>query len=550
MVNVRNKELEIARGVSLPLSAVTSTFGILAVRGAGKTNAARVLAECMFHAGLPFVAVDPVGSCWGLRAGRNGQASGGLPIAIFGGDHADIPLTRNSGQLIADLIVNQRLTCVVDLSGFEHESDRKAFLLPFAQRLYQRNRDPLHLFLEECDDYIPQRPMRDELALKRAWENIVRRGRGRGLGITLITQRSAVVNKDVLTQVETLFVLRTTGPQDIKAIEAWTKYHDFGQKELGTLAGLEDGEAWVWSPHFLKAVKRFKFKLSQTFDSGATPSNVRGREARKSATLYDIDVKAIRAAVEATIEKNRQDDPVALRRHVAELKQELRKAQASQQNEQLWAEWDEKRGRAIGLLRQAQSALESALECLRKSAENRAVQVQTPSQQTRPKKEATVERSEPGEKLGTCARAILRILVSRHPRTSTAAQVAIITSYSVTSGGFANALSQLRSRKLMTGGRHDLLATDLAMQQYGSERQPLPTGSQLLEHWKNELGKCEAALLQVLYDARSELTKTELAERSNYSVTSGGFANALSRLRILELIKGYQQMTLAEEFSS
>ena len=33
-------------------------------------------------------------------------------------------------------------------------------------------------------------------------EDLVRRGRARGLGITLITQRPAVLNKDVLTQVD------------------------------------------------------------------------------------------------------------------------------------------------------------------------------------------------------------------------------------------------------------------------------------------------------------------------------------------------------------
>ncbi len=36
-----------ARGFTLPLDAVTQTFGILAVRGAGKTNTAVVMAEEM-----------------------------------------------------------------------------------------------------------------------------------------------------------------------------------------------------------------------------------------------------------------------------------------------------------------------------------------------------------------------------------------------------------------------------------------------------------------------------------------------------------------------
>ncbi len=176
---------------------MTETFGILAARGAGKSNTAAVMAEEMFKAKLPFVVVDPVRAWYGLRSSADGK-SPGLPIPIFGGRRGDVPLERGAGNLMADLIVDQRLSCVLDLSEFDSESSKKQFLLDFARRLYQRNEQPLHLFLEEADDYIPQRPMRDEAQLLRAWENIVRRGRNRGLGITLIA-------------------LRTTGPQDIAA---------------------------------------------------------------------------------------------------------------------------------------------------------------------------------------------------------------------------------------------------------------------------------------------------------------------------------------------
>jgi hypothetical protein len=58
-----------------------------------------------------------------------------------------------------------------------------------------------------------------------AVEDLVRRGRARGLGVTLVTQRSAVLNKDVLTQVEVLVALRTIAPQDRAAIDEWIKVH-------------------------------------------------------------------------------------------------------------------------------------------------------------------------------------------------------------------------------------------------------------------------------------------------------------------------------------
>ncbi|MEO8679231.1 MAG: DUF87 domain-containing protein [Vicinamibacterales bacterium] len=150
------RALRLAKDLALPLDAVSRTFGILAVRGAGKSNTAAVMAEEMFAAGLPFVVIDPVGSWYGLRSSADGTAPG-LPIPIFGGKHGDVPLERGAGELIADLIVEKRLTCVLDLSRADSETAKKQFLLAFATRLYQKNENPLHLFLEEADDYIPVR---------------------------------------------------------------------------------------------------------------------------------------------------------------------------------------------------------------------------------------------------------------------------------------------------------------------------------------------------------------------------------------------------------
>ncbi len=313
--------LKLGSGIYLPASAVTETFGLLAVRGAGKSNAAAVMAEEMFKEGLPFVVIDPVAAWWGLRSSADGKGPG-LPIPIFGGKRGDVPLERHGGKLIADLVVDQRLSCILDLTTLESEGAKKQFLLDFARRLYTRNEEPLHLFLEEADDYIPQKPMRDEVELLRAFENIVRRGRGRGLGMTLITQRSAVVNKNVLTQVQTLIPMRISSPQDRDAIEAWVKYHGQSYDILSSLPSLEDGEAWIWSPHFLGMTKRVQFRRRSTFDSGATPKMQKA--ARKAATLADIDLPSLSQEMTATIERAKQTDPKVLQARINDLERELR----------------------------------------------------------------------------------------------------------------------------------------------------------------------------------------------------------------------------------
>ncbi|MGH2793852.1 MAG: ATP-binding protein, partial [Actinomycetota bacterium] len=297
-------ELRIGRDVSFPEEAVTQTFGILAKRGAGKSNTAAVMAEEMHRAHLPFVAVDPVGAWWGLRSSGDGKGPG-LPIPIFGGYRGDVPLERGGAELIADLIVDESLSCVLDVSAFESERAKREFLTAFAERLFRRKAQPgkgtpLHLFLEEADDYAPQRSMGVEMArCLGAFQRIVKQGRARGLGSTMISQRSASLNKDLLTQIETLIVHRTTGPNDRKAIAAWIEYHAQSAEILESLHELADGEAWVWSP-WLNIVKRVQVRRRTTFDSGATPT----LKARRSpATLADVDLDILRTRMAATIEK-------------------------------------------------------------------------------------------------------------------------------------------------------------------------------------------------------------------------------------------------------
>jgi DNA helicase HerA-like ATPase len=89
--------LKLAKDLSIPASAITETFAILAARGAGKSNTAAVMAEEMFEARLPFVVVDPVRAWWGLRSSRDGKGPG-LPIPIFGGKRGDVPLERGGGR--------------------------------------------------------------------------------------------------------------------------------------------------------------------------------------------------------------------------------------------------------------------------------------------------------------------------------------------------------------------------------------------------------------------------------------------------------------------
>lgn len=67
----------------------------------------------------------------------------------------------------------------------------------------------------------------------------------------------------------------------------------------------------------------------------------------------------------------------------------------------------------------------------------------------------------------------------------------------------------------------------------------LPTGPALVDHWLGRLNKAERAILEVLVDAWPDArSKDEIADATGYASAGGSFANALGRLRSLELISG------------
>lgn len=315
-------ELRIAADLALPIEAVTQTFAILAKRGVGKTYTALVLVEELLKARLQVVVADPIGVCWGLRASADGKTPG-LPIAVLGGDHGDVPLDETAGQVVADLLVDERLSAVLDLSLLR-KGQQVRFMTDFSERLYHRNRSPLQLVLDEADAFAPQRPMKGQERMLGAVEDLVRRGRARGIGVTLVTQRAAVLNKDVLTQVEVLVALRTIAPQDRAAIDEWIRVHGTPEQReelMRSLPSLPIGEAWFWSPGWLDLFQRVHVRPRETFDSSATPKV--GQKLQAPKTLADVDLEALRARLANTIEQARSNDPRALHARIRELERAL-----------------------------------------------------------------------------------------------------------------------------------------------------------------------------------------------------------------------------------
>ena len=115
----------------------------------------------MLRNGFPVVVLDPLGVWWGLRSTANGKAAG-HSIAIFGGERADVPLQPNGGKIVADFIVGERLPAILDLSSFG-ENEMRRFVADFAKQFYHANRESIHWFVDEADEFGPNRLTADQV---------------------------------------------------------------------------------------------------------------------------------------------------------------------------------------------------------------------------------------------------------------------------------------------------------------------------------------------------------------------------------------------------
>jgi hypothetical protein len=280
----------------LPPSALDEQLAIVGTSGSGKTYAAKGLIERVMASGGRICVVDPLGVWWGLARGADGAAPP-FPVAVFGGAHADVPLDPSMGAALGRLVGTQPMACVVDVSGFGSAAALRAFMTAFTEALYAANTEPLHLVLDEADLWAPQRTQPDGLDLLGRVEEIVRRGRVRGFVPWLITQRPAVLHKDVLSQGDILVSMKLTSSQDRAAIGRWIEGQadrTEGRRILAALPQLRRGQGWVWAPGE-GVLARVAFPRILTLDSSQTPR----REVRAGVAglLATVDAPALGRAL-------------------------------------------------------------------------------------------------------------------------------------------------------------------------------------------------------------------------------------------------------------
>jgi hypothetical protein len=303
----------------IPAEALDDRLGFIGTSGSGKTYNAGAAVERLLAGGARVVIVDPLDVWWGLRLKADG-AKAAFQLPIFGGAHGDLPLNERAGKLIGETVATMSESCIVSVGHLPTKEAERRFMVDFLEALYRKaSGSPFHIIFDEADLWAPQGAGTGSgPKLQALMENIVRRGRVKGFIPWLITQRPAVISKDVLSQVDGLVAFKLTSSHDRKAIGEWVK----GQADLdqwaaiwSALPTMQKGEGVVWVPG-RGILETARFPLKATFDSSKAPTREERRQPRQ---LKPLDVDALKGRLASIEEEAKANDPQILKAEIARL---------------------------------------------------------------------------------------------------------------------------------------------------------------------------------------------------------------------------------------
>ena len=133
---------------AIPDAALEQHIALLGKTGSGKSLTSQGLVERLIEEKCRVCIIDPTDRYWGLRLLADGKNPSGYEPVIFGGQHADLPLSAAHGAAIAE-IVGTTSTPVIIATRLMTVSERTKFFTDFAETLLRKNQGSLHLVIDE-----------------------------------------------------------------------------------------------------------------------------------------------------------------------------------------------------------------------------------------------------------------------------------------------------------------------------------------------------------------------------------------------------------------
>lgn len=518
--------------LAVPEAVLHQHVAVLGKTRSGKSSVMRGLVENLLDREQPVCIVDPKGDWWGIKLAKDGKRPG-YPVVIFGGEHADVPINAHAGAHVAELFATGNRPCLIDLGGWM-VGDRTRFWIDFASALFRHTKGTRWLVVDEIHNFAPKGKIMDVDAGKALhWTNrLASEGLGKGLPMLFASQRPQKVHNDTLTSAETLIAMRVLHPSDRAAVSDWIKGcgdMELGTKVLNSLAQMDRGEGWAWSPEIGFGPERVKFPMFKTYDS-FRPQTADDAKALKG--WAEVDLEEVKAKLATVVKQAEENDPRLLRAEISRLRKQISDGPQAQQIAQEQIQQAEfhgfKRGKIEGYrdgVRAFASHVERARDLDRRLAEfHESVREFSDDVEQWLKKESSASPTasfEPpphppssraslpgptrreqrhaagGSNLPVGELAIMKA-VAQYPAGAGRDQLSVLTGYKRST---RNAyLQRLETKGFVELRNESIFSTPEGLAALGSDYEPLPTGAALRDYWLARLPDGERAILRVLIE--------------------------------------------------
>lgn len=255
-----------------PEVVVTGRSCVVGASGSGKSYAVGVICEELCASGIPFLVVDTEGEYSGLK--EKFEA-----ILVSDEDGCDLKWDTFEPSNLASTILDGP-PLILDMSGIDNPKERVNEFLTKLYEVISEKRRPYLVILEEADRFIPQAGERVPI-----FGEIARRGRKRGLGLMVCTQRPSLVDKNILSQCANQLIGKLVINNDLESVSQFF----VNRNMLKQLTKLSPGQFFALGgfssvPQLIVTKKRITRHGGVTPDFSSTVSGARKQSLQKVLT--------------------------------------------------------------------------------------------------------------------------------------------------------------------------------------------------------------------------------------------------------------------------
>jgi hypothetical protein len=542
----------IGKGINLDISRLVETrLLIQASSGGGKSMTLRTILENTFGQ-VPHIILDVEGEFSTLREKYD---------YILAGKGGDIPVDARIAPMLARKMLELNASVIIDLYELKH-LDKHRFVHLFLEALIDAPKElwgPRLIVIDEAHQFCPEKGS----GVSEAWETVIdlcEKGRKRGLGSILATQRLSKLSKDAAAECQNKII--GLANIDIDRERAARELGFTRKEDIISLRDMEPGEFYCIGPALCRTVTKTTIHLARTSHPKI------GKRVLK-APVATVKVRHLLDKLkdlpqEAEKELKTQAEMLA---EIRRLKMELKVKPVSvvapviSKREILLEKLVKQYSKILSGAKQTiivtlEKALKEPEEIPSWSLDmsaykkwDKPIVSSTPTKQTHtrnqlinPEKYLPILRGhsnleEDDKPLGGSEKEILGFLLLHPDKYFTKQQIGAMIHRAWRGGSFATYISRLRSKGYVEGSKAIKITesgTQTAMELGIQASDDSKVG---LENWLNKLGGGAKKIYEVvLNEPERVFTKEELGEATNLESRGGSFSTYISRLCTLGLI--------------